>query len=66
MQTIFIIGTNCPACKTLVERRIAAINGVTEVNVDFKTGKTDIGANRQLTEDEINKSLEGTHYEWKS
>ena len=59
MQTIYITGTHCPACKKLIERKISEIVDVLNVNVDFITGKTTIDSNRLIDESEINLSLEG-------
>ena len=61
-QQFQISGTHCPACKRLIERRISEVNGVTEVDVDFETGKTEISATRALLKDEIQKALEGMEY----
>lgn len=61
-QTIFITGTNCHACKKLIEKRILTISDVVGVDVDFKTGKTLINVNRQIDKSEINKTLEGLPY----
>lgn len=64
-QTIFITGTNCPACKKLIERRVITITGVTKVEVDFQSGKTTIKSNRLVDKEEIEKVLEGTSYGYK-
>lgn len=61
-QTIFITGTHCPACKKLIEKKILTITGVSTVDVDFKTGKTVIVANRNIEKVEIKKVLEGMPY----
>lgn len=65
-QTINISGTNCPACKKLIERRIITISGVIKVDVDFSSGKTNIESNRLISKKEIEKILEGTPYGYKS
>ncbi len=65
-QTIFITGTNCPACKKLIERRIVTISEVTKVDVDYQNGKTIIESNRPISKEEIEKVLEGTPYGYKS
>ena len=62
MQTIYITGTHCPACKKLIERRLSTITGVNSVDVDFQTGKTVITANRNIGKDEVSLSLEGMPY----
>lgn len=64
-QTIFITGTNCPACKKLIERRVITISGVTKVEVDFGSGKTIIESNNLIGREEIGKVLEGTPYGYK-
>ena len=65
-QTIFITGTNCPACKKLIERRIITISGVTNVDVDYTSGKTMIESNKVISKEEIEKVLEGTPYGYKN
>ena len=61
-QTINIIGTHCPACKKLIEKRILTINGINTVDVDYETGKTVITADRNIEENEIKNVLEGMPY----
>jgi copper chaperone CopZ len=65
-QTILITGTNCPACKKLIERIIITISGVTKVDVDYVSGKTNIESNRLINKEEIEKALEGTPYGYKA
>ena len=36
----YIKGTHCISCKKLLESVIADVKGVTNVDVDFKSGKT--------------------------
>jgi len=50
------------ACKKLIEKRILTIADVVDVDVDFKTGKTLIEANRLISKPEINEALEGLPY----
>lgn len=63
MQTIQIKlkGLTCGACQKLIQRRIAKINGVSDVQVDTD-GKTIIGSNRRIKLDEVEKALEDTKY----
>jgi len=61
-----VTGLTCPACKTLVERRIAKISDVKTVTVDLSSGKTVIEADREIPLVEIKTALEGTPYEPKN
>lgn len=61
-QTLNIIGTHCPACKKLIEKRILTIKGVNTVDVDYETGKTVITADRNIEKGEIKNALEGMQY----
>lgn len=62
LQTIYITGTHCQACKKLIEKRISTITDVSSVDVDFETGKTVIYTNRNIEKVEIKKVLEGMPY----
>ena len=62
MQTIYITGTHCPACKKLIERKLSIIADVESIEVDYESGKTMITSNRTIGKEEINKALEGMPY----
>ncbi|EKE06323.1 MAG: hypothetical protein ACD_19C00017G0023 [uncultured bacterium] len=62
MQTIYITGTHCPACKKLIERKLSMIADVDNVDVDYESGKTVITSNRTIEKQEIAKALEGMPY----
>ena len=51
-------GTHCNACKMLLEEVIGELPGVSSVNVDFKTGKTEIEHQTALDKNELKKSIE--------
>lgn len=61
-KIIYINGTHCPACKKLIERKILGILDVTDVIVDFESGKTIVDSTREIGKEEINKALEGMPY----
>ena len=65
MQTIYVTGTHCSACKKLIERKLSAIGDVDNVEVDYESGKTMITSNRTIDKEEISKALEGMPYEQK-
>ena len=63
ITNIKLSGLTCPACQKLVSKRIKSIEGVAEVNVGL-SGKTDITAERSISEEEVEKVLEGTGYQF--
>lgn len=60
--TFKLKGLTCGACKQLSERKIGRIKGVQSVNVDMKTGKTDIVSGKPITLLEVQSALAGTDY----
>lgn len=60
-STVHIAGLTCSACQKLITRRISKMPEVTEVVVE-PSGKTSIKALRAISEKEVEKALEGTHY----
>ena len=56
-------GLTCPACKKLVEKRIMALSGVKQVEVDYNTGVTIISAAKNIQLAEIKTVLKNTPYE---
>lgn len=60
--TLKLKGLTCNACKQLSERKIKRIAGVQLVNVDLKTGATEIVAERLITLLEVQSVLAGTDY----
>lgn len=63
MQTFKLSGLTCPACKKLIEKRVAAIAGVTSVNVNQDTGETTLESSRDIESLEIIKALRDTPYQ---
>lgn len=62
MTYIKLSGLTCPACKKLTEKRIAAINGINNVNVDLSSGKAEIESEKVIPTENIKKALIGTPY----
>lgn len=61
-QTIKILGTHCPACKKLTEKRILTLSGVRTVDVNYETGVAKITADRNIPKEELNQVLLDTEY----
>lgn len=61
MQTIKLSGLTCGACQKLITKRIMKISGVKNVKVELN-GKTEIDSQRNISNEEIMKVLEGTEY----
>lgn len=61
MQTIQLTGLTCSACQKLITKRLMRIAGVKKVNVELN-GNTYINAERNISNEEIMKALEGTDY----
>lgn len=61
LMTLRLTGLICGACQKLISKRIKTIANVEDVTVDL-SGKTEIKAQREISEDEVKKVLEGTHY----
>ena len=60
--TIKILGTHCPACKKLTEKRIKTLAGVRAVEVNYETGEATIVSDRDVSQEEINNVLSNTEY----
>lgn len=61
MQTIKLSGLTCRACQKLITKRILKISGVKNVEVELN-GKTQIEADRNISQEEITQVLKGTEY----
>ncbi len=61
-QTIFLQGLTCPACQKLIQKRLIKILGVEDVQVKLENGETTITAEKNISNEEIKKALEGTKY----
>ena len=66
MQTFKLSGLTCPACKKLIEKRVAAIAGVTSVEVNSDTGATTLESSREIQSLEIKQALRDTPYQVKN
>lgn len=58
---IKLSGLTCEACQKLSTMKLEEIDGVSKVSVD-KEGNAEIFSNRNITNGEIEKSLEDTPY----
>lgn len=61
-STFTLKGLHCEACKKLIEKRLGAIAGVTNVEVNPISGLTKIIADKIIEKSEITKALVGTKY----
>lgn len=63
MNTIIfrLSGLTCSACTKLISKRIRTIAGVEDVSVELP-GTAIIKSPRKISDDEVKKVLEGTHY----
>ena len=59
--TLKLSGLTCTACTKLITKRIKTINDIADVTVELP-GTATIKAEREVTEEEVKKVLEGTHY----
>jgi copper chaperone CopZ len=62
-KTIKLSGLTCPACKKLIEKRIATISGVRSVEVVLNSGDTTIQADRDIQLSKIKEVLKNTPYQ---
>ena len=55
-------GLTCGACEKVITKRLKTIEGVQDVSVSAQSGQTSISATRFITNDEVTKALQNTHY----
>ena len=55
-------GLTCSACEKVITKRLKTIEGVQDVSVSAQSGHTSISASRNITDDEVTKALQNTHY----
>lgn len=60
-QTFRITGLDCANCASKLERRLAKLPGVTDVSLNFFTGKLSLEADENLT-DSIIQTAEAFEY----
>lgn len=53
----------CHACEKVVSKRLSSIVGVQGVAVDVPNGNATITASGNISKEEIEKALSGTHYQ---
>lgn len=57
-----INGLHCHSCVKLSKESIGEIPGVKSVDIKDLQGETEVVGDREISLDEVNKSLEGTGY----
>ena len=55
-------GLTCGACEKLVTKRLKTIEGVREIHISLADGQTSITATRLISNNEVTKVLQDTHY----
>ena len=58
-----VVGMTCGHCVAAVEREVGAIDGVTEVTVDLRTGDVVVASTRPITDDEMTAAVDEAGYE---
>jgi copper chaperone CopZ len=61
-HTVTINGMHCAACEKVVTKRISAIPGVQNVQVDVENGKVTITSEKDILQENIADVLQDTHY----
>lgn len=62
ISTFQLTGLHCESCKKITEKRVKKIAGVTEAETHLDTGMLSIEADREISQQEVDKVLEGTDY----
>ena len=62
-RTYQVIGMTCDHCVRAVTEEVAAITGVTEVQVDLPSGRVDVTSTRELDRDEMVAAIDEAGYE---
>ena len=58
----YIEGMGCAGCARTIQKKLSEVAGVTSASVDFDTQKASVESNREISLEELQKALEGTHY----
>src|SRR3954447_11534616 len=53
-----IEGMHCPNCEGVIERRFGALPGVRRVEVNYRTGKAEVGYEGSLSVSDLNNAVE--------
>lgn len=61
-QIAKINGMSCSACEKVVTKRISAIPEVQNVTVDVENGKATIISEHGISQEDVQKVLQDTHY----
>lgn len=59
---IKVSGMMCSGCKSEVEKRFSAVDGVILVDADNNTGQVNINSTHPIDLEKFEKALEGSHY----
>src|SRR3954467_2098885 len=57
-----IEGMHCPNCEGVIERRFGALPGVRRVEVNYRTGKAEVGYEGSLSVSDLNNAVEEEGY----
>jgi copper chaperone len=64
-DTVTIVGMTCVHCVSSVREEVGAIAGVTDVDVDLKSGRVSIGSTAPIERSVIKGAIEDAGYELK-
>lgn len=62
-KILTVVGMSCGACQKIIEKRLAAIEGVQKVTVHLNEGKVEVEMLSDIPNEHFHKALEGTHYQ---
>jgi copper ion binding protein len=64
-STVTVVGMTCGHCASSVREEVGAITGVTDVDVDLKSGRVTIGSTTPIDRSAIKGAVEEAGYELK-
>jgi copper chaperone len=64
-STVTVVGMTCGHCVSSVRQEVGAIAGVTDVDVDLKSGRVTIDSTTPVNRDAIKRAVEEAGYELK-
>ena len=62
VSTVAVAGMNCGHCVSSVTEELAALPGVTRVDVDLAAGNARVVAERELSNDEVERAISSAGY----
>jgi copper chaperone len=65
ISTVTVVGMTCGHCVSSVRQEVGAIAGVTDVDVDLKSGRVTIDSTTPVHRDAIKRAVEEAGYELK-